>query len=170
MTRRRALSAGQRFGRLVVIDPDARYKDSWGAVMRCDCGMTKTIAVRNLRRIRSCGCLQREATRQIGQVSSHGLARHPLYDTWAGMVRRCEQPSHKYYRNYGGRGISVCNAWHDAAAFITWMEANLGPRAAGMSLDRIDNDGDYEPGNVRWATRKQQRDNRRGTELQRGLV
>ena len=67
MTHRRALSVGQRFGRLMVIDPDVRYRDSWGAIVRCDCGNVKTIAVCRLGRTLSCGCLQREATRQIGQ-------------------------------------------------------------------------------------------------------
>jgi hypothetical protein len=94
-------------------------------------------------------------------VTTHGLSRHPLYGTWRKMRRRCENPTVKDYPNYGGRGITVCAEWQDVTGFITWIEANLGPRPAGMTLDRIDNDKSYEPGNVQWATRAQQAANRR---------
>jgi len=92
---------------------------------------------------------------------THGLGRHPFYNTWHDMMRRCYNPATKHYRNYGGRGIAVSLKWHDVAAFVSWMEDNLGPRPKGMSLDRIDNDGNYEPGNLRWATKAQQCANRR---------
>lgn len=77
------------------------------------------------------------------------------------MHRRCEDPRAKDYPIYGGRGISVCAEWLDVTGFITWIEANLGPRPDGMSLDRINPDGNYEPGNVRWATSAVQVANRR---------
>jgi len=92
---------------------------------------------------------------------THGLSRHPLYGTWRKMRRRCENPDVKDYPHYGARGIKVCAEWRDVAAFITWIEANIGPRPARMSLDRINADGNYEPGNVRWATAAQQSANRR---------
>ncbi len=92
---------------------------------------------------------------------THGLSRHPLYGTWRKMRRRCENPVVKDYPNYGGRGIRVCPEWRDVATFIAWIEANLGPRPPRMSLDRIDPDGNYEPGNVRWATSAEQSANRR---------
>lgn len=76
------------------------------------------------------------------------------------MLRRCEDSDNKSYPRYGGRGIAVCGEWHDVAVFIAWIEANIGPRPDGMSIDRIDNDGNYEPGNVRWATRSQQQRNK----------
>jgi hypothetical protein len=94
-------------------------------------------------------------------VTTHGLSRHPLYGTWRKMHRRCENPTVKDWPNYGGRGIAVCDGWRDVTAFITWIEANLGPRPVGMSLDRIDPDGNYEPGNVRWASAATQVANRR---------
>ena len=95
----------------------------------------------------------------------HGLSSHPLYGIWNAMIGRCERPSSctpaSFWARYGGRGIAVCPEWHDVAVFIAWIEENLGPRSAGMTLDRWpDKDGNYEPGNVRWATRSQQAQNR----------
>lgn len=92
---------------------------------------------------------------------AHGLSSHLLYGTWRTMIRRCENPKVDEYLFYGGRGITVCPEWHDVAEFITWIEANLGPRPVGMTLDRIDNDGNYEPGNVKWSTTAEQAANRR---------
>jgi len=104
------------------------------------------------------------------QASVHGLADHPLYSTWCKMLDRCENPANPRYRDYGGRGITVCLRWHDVAAFIEDIEAELGQRPEGRtesglrfaySIDRIDNDGSYAIGNVQWATWHQQRVNRR---------
>jgi len=92
----------------------------------------------------------------------HGYSRHPLYDTHRDMVARCHNPTWINYKNYGGRGIAVCEQWRtDVGAFIRWIEANLGTRPDGHSLDRIDGSRGYEPGNLRWATRVEQRANRR---------
>jgi hypothetical protein len=148
-----ALEAGVRFGRLVVLQDANAYAVS----VQCDCGTVKVVRREHLRRgfTNSCGCLRREAR------ETHGLSRHPLFDTWKGMVARCEDPTHRSYRSYGGRGITVCAAWHDPAAFIADIERDLGPRPPGMTLDRIDNDGPYGPGKVRWATRSQQQTNKR---------
>jgi hypothetical protein len=126
----------------------------------------------------SCGCLMREVRRELGRElgrtygpmrtgggngwkTTHGLSRHPLYDPWYTMIQRCENPAARNYKHYGGRGIKVCPEWHDVAVFIAWIEANLGPRPEGMTLDRWpDNDGDYKPGNVRWATWPEQHANK----------
>jgi len=93
-------------------------------------------------------------------ATRHGLSRHPLYDTHRAMMRRCYDPRHHAYARYGGRGITVDPSWHDVRGFVSWVEANLGPRPAGMTFDRKDNDGNYEPGGVRWATVFQQQANR----------
>lgn len=88
-------------------------------------------------------------------------AAHPLFRTWAGIIQRCTNPKHTAFANYGGRGITVCPEWRTFAPFEAWILAHLGPRPDGMTLDRIDNDGHYEPGNMRWATRSQQQRNKR---------
>lgn len=93
--------------------------------------------------------------------TTHGLARHPLYKTHHGMMRRCYHPDQEGFDSYGGRGIRVHKSWHDVRVFIAWVEENLGPRPAGCTLDRVDNDGDYEPGNVQWADAPAQQSNRR---------
>jgi hypothetical protein len=77
------------------------------------------------------------------------------------MIDRCESPRNPGYKNYGGRGIAVCVEWHDVTTFIAWIEANLGQRPDGMTLDRMDNDGNYEPGNVKWSTWSEQHRNKR---------
>jgi hypothetical protein len=88
-------------------------------------------------------------------------AKHPLYATWRGMIRRCEDPKAAGWVNYGGRGITVCEPWHDYKVFETWILENLGPRPDGMTLDRINNNRPYKPGNVRWATWAEQLRTRR---------
>jgi len=87
--------------------------------------------------------------------------RDPLGWVWSDMKDRCLNPSYHHYHRYGGRGITIHEPWiNDSQAFIDWVRTNLGDRPEGMSLDRIDNDGNYEPGNLRWATKRQQSANR----------
>lgn len=101
----------------------------------------------------------------------HGLSRHPLYPAWYHMLQRCENPRDSQYRNYGGRGIGVCERWHDIRLFTADIERLIGPRPAGHSLDRYpDNDGDYVEGNVRWATPSEQWHNSRKCLLRNLLI
>lgn len=172
MPRKWSVQVGQRFGRGVVVDPDVRIPRATGnggdrgARLRCDCGGEYTAPLANLLKghTKSCGCWRRDQAKAwaaSGQPgTTHGLGRHRLYDTWRRMLDRCENPAHPGYHRYGGRDIKVCTRWHDVQLFIADIECDLGPRPDGMTLDRIDNDGNYEPGNVRWATATQQAANR----------
>lgn len=151
---------GKRFGRLVVqsVLPVSRLPRQY--LCLCDCGRQSTPAKGSLLggRTRSCGCLEAE-TRKRGFGRKHGYYSHPLYNLWRKMIERCYKHTNIGYRNYGARGIKVCEAWK--TSFESFV-ADMGSRPSlDHSVDRIDNDGDYEPGNCRWATPKEQRRNAR---------
>lgn len=158
----RYVTRGERFGRGVVLEPEIRVPQPNGTTRRgarliCDCGTEYVTLIDRLvsGESCSCGCLQ-------GREKWHGFYGHPLYKTWDGMIARCENPNFAGYKYWGGRGISVCERWHDVRLFVEDIERLLGPRPEGWSLDRYpDNDGNYEPGNVRWATPAMQAANRR---------
>lgn len=145
--------AGQRFGRLVVTGPAPRIDKNTRWECRCDCGNVIGCRPAHLKNgnIQSCGCLGRDRHREM--LTTHGRSRSALYVRWNSMLARCTHPGTNGYRHYGGRGIKVCARWYDFSNFLADMGEPPGP---GYSLDRIDNDGDYEPGNVRWATAQEQ--------------
>lgn len=155
---------GRRFGRLVVTGYAGRgergHSTRWECL--CDCGQRRTVWRSSLTGglTQSCGCLGRE--RRKASTVRHGLSKHPSYFVWASMVDRCANPGSAKWRNYGGRGIRVCERWMDLANFV----ADMGePAFDGAQLDRIDNDGGYEPGNCRWASRKVQLRNTRSNSV-----
>jgi hypothetical protein len=164
---------GQRIGRGVVLDPEIRVQpyNRRGARLRCDCGNEYvapllSLVERNGRiNTTSCGCALSDHIRKVafrgGRKNGHGLAHHPLYGIWTMMLHRCENPDNVRYRHYGGRGIEVCDRWHDLRQFVEDIEREIGPRPSRRhSLDRKDPDSNYEPGKVRWATYSQQNRNR----------
>ncbi len=167
-------AVGSHFGRWVVVGTAQHRNGRVAVACRCDCGTERDVLVQSLRRKDranpSCGCWKRERTATIivetRWKASHGYAskkdRHPLYGTWKNIKSRCYDPKANNYRWYGGAGVSVYEPWRtNAGAFIDWIEANLGAKPEGCTLDRIDPFGDYEPGNLRWATHSEQRRNRR---------
>jgi hypothetical protein len=159
--------AGQKFGRLFVIRlADEQVKGSckrW--LCLCDCGNEKVIRSQPLRLglTRSCGCLQRETSRAQGKKNAtHGMKRTPEWRAWSSMKKRCENPKVPGYKDYGGRGITFHESWKSFEQFY----ADVGPRPSpSHSLDREDNNGNYEPGNVRWATGFEQGQNKRNNHI-----
>lgn len=164
---------GQKFGRLTVLGrgedyyrPSGGFRPRWEC--KCDCGNVVQAHAAHLKNhgdSQSCGCLHRErsAVRIKAQRTTHGHSsggrNSKTYSSWSNMMSRCYRPSTKSYPWYGGKGIKVCERWHTFSNFL----ADMGERPEGMTIDREDLDGDYEPGNCKWATRIQQDRHRRDT-------
>jgi len=156
---------GQRIGRLVVIERAANAdggRAQWRC--RCDCGNETVQPGKVLRKaiVRSCGCLRRETTTTMGLATrKHGQAVNPTpeYRAWRSAIDRCHNPESRNFKNYGARGIAVCPEWRGSfEAFFAHLGVKPTPK---HTLERVDNHRGYEPGNVRWATYREQGNNRR---------
>lgn len=144
--------SGCRYGRLIAISFVGNKR--WKCL--CDCGNITTVATGEMvsGSTRSCGCLQRELSRnRCKSRATHGMTKTPTYRSWQAMHVRCRRKTHPAYSRYGGAGISICDAWYSFEQFV----ADMGERPSGFTLDRFPNRcGNYKPGNCRWATRIQQ--------------
>jgi len=152
---------GEKHGRLVVVSraenrvkPSGQKRTFWNC--RCECGSDVAVASDFLKRglTKSCGCYNRDAARS--RRLTHGQSRTDTYNVWNTMHSRCENPKVQNYPRYGGRGIKVCERWASYVNFI----ADMGERPEGGTIERKNNDGNYEPGNCVWATVKCQQNNR----------
>lgn len=155
---------GQRFGRLTVLNGKQCRNQHAYVLCACDCGREKWIGLDNLmgRRTNSCGCLRSEKSREhCLAMTSHGeaAARSPEYRCWIGMRKRCLDPSNDRFADYGGRGIHICDRWKDS--FVNFL-SDMGRKPTRThSLERRDNNGNYDPSNCCWALPVQQSNNRR---------
>lgn len=156
---------GQRFGRLTVIGFAGFAKNRnamWDC--KCDCGRICTVKGGKLTSgsTKSCGCLRAELRTKLNTV--HHMCGTKIYSSWRCMLTRCLNPNHETYSKYGGRGITVCDEWKNSfQAFFDFVSKLEHFGEDGYTLDRINNDGNYEPGNVKWSTAKEQARNRRDT-------
>lgn len=154
---------GLKFGKYTVLSIDGRKNNSCMMLKcQCDCGNIKVVAKTSLTSGKTTQCIKCSANMRNKARAKHNMVGTITYNTWRNMTKRCRDPKFRDYHCYGGRGITVCDRW---LVFENFLE-DMGERPAGLQLDRINNDGNYEPGNCRWTTPKVNANNRRRTKKQ----
>lgn len=156
---------GMKFGRLTIVGRDFENEGRTRVICDCECGVRKSYVLSNLKRgtTKSCGCLQRELLSQRTATHRGWANNDPLYNVWHGIRKRCDCPTCHNYSGYGGRGIKYAEEWNDFANFRSWALSSGYEK--GLSIDRIDVNGDYTPENCRWATNYEQQNNKRNNRL-----
>lgn len=163
MPKRIEVKVGKEYGRLSIIKEVEQKKNRRRFLCQCDCGNIKTIDLSKLRtgNTKSCGCLQSES-RSISS-RTHGLCHHPLYSVWASMKARCYNKNLPTYHCYGGRQIAICEEWLEFVPFYEWAMGH-GYRK-GLTIERVENSGNYEPDNCTWIPPEQQARNKRTNKI-----
>lgn len=155
---------GQVFGRLTVLRREKQEKGDPKWICLCECGKEKGVTANNLNngKVKSCGCLKSQMVAE--KNTTHGLRSHPIYRVWADMVHRCYNAKDVRYHRYGGRGITVCERWR--TSFKNFYDDTIAGYNPSLQFDRFpNNDGNYQPGNFRWATPAQNSHNSTGAKL-----
>jgi len=155
---------GQRYGRLIAINSTDEKKGGsivWKCL--CDCGNLTVVPVSGLRsgNTRSCGCLNKETSVNNLNPTTHGMSKTKIYKVWVDMLNRCRSKNSKDYERYGGRGITVCKRWLRFESFYK----DMGDRPEGLTIERKNNNGNYELSNCKWATQKEQCNNKRNNRI-----
>lgn len=148
---------GRQFGRLTVIEESGRKHNRITWLCKCECGNEAILTSNRLlhsQGTKSCGCLRSETSAK--KAMSHGMAKTRIYEIWSSMKKRCENKKNKNYKRYGGRGITVCERWQNFEGFYEDMKVGYEDH---LTIDRKDNNGNYEPSNCRWSTQQEQMSN-----------
>lgn len=151
---------GQRFGALVALRPEVQSKNkTWKWRVRCDCGREQVVFITALKKSKRL-CRECQKSEISARRTTHGMTFSPTYLSWKSMKARCLNPKSPDYKDYGGRGITICESWIDS--FEAFLE-DMGERPKNRTLDRRDTNGNYEPDNCVWSTAKEQANNRRNS-------